>query len=111
MNSFIRALLKPAFPQITTAEIRARIREIEEGAMGKGETYVVPFGLTVHCVVCGDTLEAGDQSWIEEGTGSILCLRCADKRRRRVAVGPVEFKEPVLTRAQETRVADWMRYD
>ena len=109
MTRFIRALLKPAFPQITTAE-NQRIRE-RMGAMGKGEVYIVPFGLTVHCVVCGETLEPGDKSWIEEGTGSILCLRCADKRQQRVAVGPVEFKEPALTRAQETRVADWMRYD
>jgi len=111
MNRFIRALLKPAFPQITTVEIRARIRQIKEGAMGKGETYIVPFGLTVHCVVCGETLEAGDQSWIEEGTGSILCLRCADRRQQHAKVGPTEYKVPALTGAQENRVADWMRYD
>jgi len=78
--------------------------------MGQGEVYVVPFGLTVHCVVCAETLEAGARSWIEEGTGSILCLRCAAKRQQH-AVGPSEFKEPALTRAQETQVADWMKYD
>lgn len=79
--------------------------------MGKGKVCTVPFGITTHCATCGAELKAGDQCYIEDGTGAILCLRCLNKRQIEARVGPTEFKEPALTDAQEQQVADWMRYD
>ena len=109
VNRFLRALREPAFPRITTADVYNRIKE-RLGVMSEtGEIYTVPFGLTVHCAVCGETLVPGKQCWIEHSdSSSILCLRCVSKRQAaHTKVGPTEFKPKRAHR----RTGEWMQYD
>lgn len=67
-----------------------------------GEMYTVPFGLVVHCHVCGATLEPGTTCYIEHDDASaILCIPCLSKRQNQVKPGPSEYKQ----------AAAWMEYD
>ena len=57
------------------------------------EVYTVPVGVAVQCHACRAKLEAGDQCWImHDDSSTILCLRCAVKRKVTVRVGPSEHK-------------------
>ena len=110
MNRYLRALREPAFPGITTAEIRDRIEELWKGGAMSGEVQTVPIGIAVHCAVCSEKLGPGAQCWIEDDSSSILCLRCASKRQSHAAVqvGPTEFKPK---RAHRRQAPEWMQFD